>query len=244
MNILSKYSLKKQNKDLLKILETAFPDNNIVQESLQSLISRKATWIQRLQILWEKRKQPVLNVFQVREICLQYQQKMNENKVLISCTGEQTPYLPNALEFFVKSQTSWKGFSPHARRYHEQPILFGDNIRSDEFRSRIISDSQSGAVIIIQSVQNLIIFGEERGVGKQQFSEIFLSFIQDFLPQSFSSFSRFANDCDKLFHELISLIDLDQEIDKFKLSLCKISRSANEAINLPCLKIKRSKEIF
>ena len=95
MNVLSEYLLKKQNEDLLKILESAFPDNNIVQTSLQSLNSRKATWVQRLQ--------PMLNEFQVREICLQYQQEMMKNKVQIEVSGGNTPFLPNAREFVVKS---------------------------------------------------------------------------------------------------------------------------------------------
>ena len=30
MNVLSEYSLKKQNEDLLKILESTFPDNDII----------------------------------------------------------------------------------------------------------------------------------------------------------------------------------------------------------------------
>ena len=37
MNVLSEYSLRKQNEDLLKILESAFPTNDVVQTSLQSL---------------------------------------------------------------------------------------------------------------------------------------------------------------------------------------------------------------
>ena len=110
INVLSEYSLKKQNEDLPKILESAFPDNDIVQTSLQSLTSRKATWVQRLQILWDDRTQPILNVFQVKEICLQYQQEMNENKVLIQVFGGNTPFLPNAREFVVKTRTSWNWF--------------------------------------------------------------------------------------------------------------------------------------
>ena len=47
-------------------------------------------------------------------------------------------------------------------KYDEKPILFGDNIRAEEFRSRIISEGASGVVNIIQSVQNLILFWERK----------------------------------------------------------------------------------
>ena len=146
--------------------------------------------------------------------------------------------MPNAREYVVKSRHSWKGFSSRAGKYHDKPILFGNNIRSAEFRSRIICDGASGAVNIIQSIKNLILFGEEKRLDKPQYAEIFLSFARDFLPQSFGAISRYANDCDALFVELISLIHYDVELDKICLALCKINRSANESITLPRLKVK------
>ena len=85
--------------------------------------------------------------------------------------------------------------------YHEKHILCGDNIKAEEFRSWIISDRASSVVNIIQSIQKLILFGEEKAFGKPQFAEIFLSFTRDFLPQSFGKISRFVNDCDTLFHD-------------------------------------------
>ena len=50
--------------------------------------------------------------------------------------------------------------------YHEKHIPFGDNIKAEEFRSWIISDGASSVVNIIQSIQKLILFGEEKGFGE------------------------------------------------------------------------------
>ena len=46
---------------------------------------------------------------------------------------------------------SWKGFNPRSGQYYDRPILFRDNIRPEEFRSRIICDSTLG--LSISSIQ-------------------------------------------------------------------------------------------
>ena len=95
INDLSEYSLQKQNENLLKNWEEAFPTNNVVQESLQTLISRKATWVERLKATWNERITPTLDEFEVRELCIQFAQESQQNRALIQVSGGQQLFLPN-----------------------------------------------------------------------------------------------------------------------------------------------------
>ena len=91
-----------------------------------------------------------------------------------------------------------------------------ENLLSKEFRSRIISDRASGAVNIIQKCTEPNNFrGRERRREATICGDI-SELHKDFLPQRFGAISGFANNCDKLFKELISLIHSDQEIDKVR----------------------------
>ena len=137
----------KQNENLLIILEQAFSQNNVVQESLQTLIS---TWVERLKTTWNERITLTLDEFEVRELCMKFAQESQQNCALIQASGGQQPFLPNPREYVVKSKHSWKGFKC---MYYERPTLYGDSIRPEEFRSRIICDSTSGAVNLIQTTR-------------------------------------------------------------------------------------------
>ena len=70
-----------------------------------------------------------------------------------------------------------------------------------------------------------------------QICQIFLHFSKTFLPQNFSSLSRFGNDADQFFLNLLSLADSDVEVIKIRTALAALQRKANEPISIVLLKI-------
>ena len=71
------------------------------------------------------------------------------------------------------------------------PLEFEEVPKYENARQVVIKESKSQAVDIIQSISNLIVYGEEMGFGDRAYEELFLMFVKAELPEALSGLSRF-----------------------------------------------------
>ena len=76
------------------------------------------------------------------------------------------------------------------------------------------------------------------GLTAEDFIQVFLILARKHLPLIFTSLSRHSSDLEALFLELISNINLDNEIAKLRSALCSIPRKTQEQIHIPVFRIK------
>ena len=67
--------------------------------------------------------------------------------------------------------------------------------------------------------------------------QILLHFSKTFLPNNFSSLSRFGNDANQFFNALLSLGDSEIEVIKIRTALGNLKRAPAEPISIVLLKI-------
>ena len=80
-NSLVNFRANRQFQGLLEALTISLPDNQVLQEQLTGLITKKSSYIKRLQILWDNRTKPDLTEQDIREINLSFQPTQPENEI-------------------------------------------------------------------------------------------------------------------------------------------------------------------
>ena len=72
-NSLINFRANRQFQSLLEVLTTSLPDNVALQEQLSGLITKKSSYIKKLQLMWSNRTHPDFTEQDIREINLNFQ---------------------------------------------------------------------------------------------------------------------------------------------------------------------------
>lgn len=236
-SFISAHQIKSQNEQILELLETALPDNNLVQDQLKTLVNRRATWTKRLKVIFDSRTTPNDTEQSIKTKCMIKESEIDEQKVLRLASGANTENLPHPRDWVLRSTNSpWMGWQPTKKKYVK--IQYGNAVDFSHFKAKIVTDQISGAIILVPSIKNIIAHGVHLGFNDDRYEELLLKFGREFLPHSFSAISQHINNLDLMFSEITSTINSDFEISKIRSSLRKIHRSSADSIMIPGLAIK------
>ena len=83
----------------------------------------------------------------------------------------------------IKSRPS-RGWDPYLGEYMEWPLEFEEVPDYRHAKRVVIKENKSQAVNIIQSISNLIEYGESMGFRDRAFEELFLMFVKEELPRA------------------------------------------------------------
>ena len=136
----------------------------------------------------------------------------------------------------IESPTKVEGWNPTTRNF--ETICYNRVVDIKDFTEKIHLCSASQAINIPKSILNLLSEGEIRGFTAENFTSLFLLFINKYLPEAYISALTFSNDVDQLFTYLISLVNTSHEVEKIRSALAAIERKPNDALTGPILKTK------
>ena len=211
---------------VLDLLNQIAPNNADVQKQISALTTSKSTYIKELQTKWNSIAPPKISELYIRELCTNYYQERedeNESRVL---RGLPRIGLVDSKNWVVKSDYIWHGWSPEDGKYFEDPILYEGPINfSKIFEPLVISDSQSGSINLIWTVEHFLRKGISMGLSASNWTTVWMALAKAHLPNQFQSLSRFVGDVDKLFYELVSSINGENEIAKLRTAMQKIHRN-------------------
>ena len=215
---------------VLKLLSEVAPQNLNVQREVEKISKNTTTQINQLTKRWESRKQPFWSEISLRELNSQYLAEQQRNNVIKQSLG-----LPlcdvESRNFIVKSNSVWRGFKLETGTYLEEPLVFEGSLDfARNFEPLVVVDRESQAVNLIWSIKKLICKGEEMGLSKNLYVQLFLTFAKNFLPTSFQAVSRYSDNLDGLFTCMVSNVNQLHEVGKLRHSLSKLSRKPGEGI--------------
>ena len=147
----------------------------MLQEQLTGLITKKSSYIKRLQTIWDNRKKPDLTEQDIREINLSFQPTQPENEINQVERGGSGIQLVDSRNWILKTRDGWKGFDPEAQEYFKKNIYFGGEINWDtNFNCLVISDQQSKSINLIHTIQSFIEKGTSMGLSDPDWIQVFL----------------------------------------------------------------------
>ena len=212
-NSLLNFRANRQFQGLLEALTISLPDNRVLQEQLTGLITKKSSYIKRLQILWDNRTKPDLTEQDIRQINMSFQPNQPEQEIDQVERLDSGIQLVNSRNWILKTRDGWKGFDPEAQEYFKKNIYFGGEINWDtNFNCLVISDQQSKSINLIHTIQSFIQKGTEMGLSDPDWIQVFLLLGKKHLPLIFPSLCRHGNNLDALFTELISNVNQETEV--------------------------------
>ena len=139
---------------------------------------------------------------------------------------------------WVSGTRPMRGWDPYSNQYMTWPLEYEEVPRYENAKHVVIKESKSGAVDVIQSISNLIEYGEELGFSDKAYEELFLMFTKAELPEALSGITRFNGHVNRIFSALTDLVHGDFESEKCRISLRSLVRPAYENISVIMNKIK------
>lgn len=136
----------------------------------------------------------------------------------------------------IESPTKVEGWNPITRNF--ETICYNRVVDIKDFTEKIHLCSASQAINIPKSILNLLDEGQNRGFTAENFTSLFLLFINAYLPEAYISALTFSSDVDQLFTYLISLVNTSHEVEKIRTALAAIERKPNDPLTGPILKTK------
>ena len=170
-NSLINFRANRQFQGLLEALTISLPDNQVLQEQLTGLITKKSSYIKRLQILWDNRTKPDFTEQDICQINMSFQPNQPEQEIdQVERLGSGIQ-LVDSRNWILKTRDGWKGFDPEAQAYFTKNIYFGGEIDWDtNFNCLVISDQQSKSINLIHTIQSFIQKGTEMGCSAKSIS--------------------------------------------------------------------------
>ena len=239
MNNLLQYRSQKQYENVLNLLTEALPDNLEIQTKLDSLITKKSSHIKKLLRKWIKRYLPIYSEKDIRELNLEFLSDKIRNIGDRFTRGYEAQCNVDSKSWILKQNSCWLGWNPDQNEYFSDPIEFGGNLDFERnFENLVISDGMSNSINLIWTIQNFLKKGQQMGLCDADWISVFLLMAKKYLPLVFTSLSRHSGNADSLFQELVSQINLDNEVAKLRSALCTISRKHQDQIHIPVFRIK------
>ena len=128
------------------------------------------------------------------------------------------------------------GWNPITKEF--EVIAFTKKPKLEDLAERIESCVHSKAINVPKSLSNILSEGIERGYTAQNYSTVFLQFIQKYIPGSYISALTYCTNIEPLFKYLLTLIDTSSEVKKIRIALASVKREPNEPLAEASLKVK------
>jgi hypothetical protein len=239
MNNLLQYRSQKQYENVLNLLTDALPDNLVLQTKLDSLITKKSSHIKKLLRKWIKRYLPIYSEKDIRELNLEF---LSDKIRMIGdrlTRGYENQCNVDSKSWILKQNSCWLGWNPDDNQYFSDPIEFGGDLNFERnFENLVISDGLSNSINLIWTIEFFLKKGQEMGLCDADWISVFLMMAKKYLPLVFTSLSRHSVNADSLFQELVSQINLDNEVAKLRSALCTICRKHQDQIHISVFRIK------
>ena len=234
---ITNFKLESFKESLLKTISTNLGQNNpVLQQELSKLSSKKVLWIRRLKTRWENRKIPVYTQKDIYKQVAAFRQEQYEEEKLLQARSIEKIHIPNDRNLIIAEGPAFYAFDCGKNDYMSAPLC-NSAVDIKLLRSKIIVDSFSKAVNIIQSIMNIIELGEQSGGDEMWFLTAFQIFTRENLPESYSALSTY-NTADSLFSELAALVGSTTETMKVRSALSRITRKLNDPIGCALIQIK------
>ena len=248
----SESSANLQVNEILAVLER---DPNLNQQTKQGLSSLKVKtnrWQDDLTIRWNTITYPSNTQATIRKInaltkkdvdrinAMRHHQRewyrgqnLHQAASMIPDLEDQSMKGKDAI---IESPTKVEGWNPTTRNF--ETICYNRVVDIKDFTEKIHLCSTSQAINIPKSILNLLEEGQVRGFTAENFTSLFLLFINTYLPEAYISALTFSTDVDQLFTYLISLVNTSHEVEKIRNALASIERKPNDPLTGPILKTK------
>lgn len=128
------------------------------------------------------------------------------------------------------------GWNPMSKEFIV--IAYTKKPKLEDLAERIESCVHSQAINVPKSLSNILSEGVERGFTAQNYTTIFLQFIQKYIAGSYISALTYGTNTEQLFDYLLTLIDTSSEIKKIRLALANVTRQPKEPLAEAVLKMK------
>ena len=224
-----------QNEFKEDILKSLLLDDNInvnVRQSLEKLSNK----LEELRNDWLNRGGPdYLTIRQVIENNVQFRSEQNQiieekNDRLISLSEKNLQICVDGTAF---------GYNPRTQKFDEH-VVFNQCVSTTFNRLKNLVDMEplSAAVNLLQTLSSFIVEGKRLHFRDNHFCQILIFLAKNFVPLSYPSLARFQNDADKLFEGFLSIISSDQEVQKIRNALAKVSRTPGGTVGEVVFKIR------
>ena len=176
MEILSQYKSSKNNEALLRLVEKSFPENESLQNGLQSLISKRDTWSRRCYKQWIERKRPTHTEQSIRVLNRQAEDEIESDNFETSARGLGRPAKMHYSNIVIKTRARWVGYNPLSNDYFTEAIELGSEIEWKDYIHLVIEDKQSRAIDLIKTIDNLLTEGVQNGLGESNWMKLWMQF--------------------------------------------------------------------
>ena len=222
--------------DILNALTIDGGINDRVSTELSKLSNKKSHLINQLKKEWEDRAASTfLPPAKIIEINLAHQAKL-EDKGKFHDISRQAKISERNL--ILESGFTNFGFDPTTKKFTYQ-VAFSKDPSMVYKRFEVITEVEpnSQSVNIFATLRKYIVEFKELHMKDNHICQVFLHFSKTFLPNNFSSLSRFGNDANEFFFALLSLGDSEIETTKIRMALRNLKREFKEPISVVLLKI-------
>ena len=104
------------------------------------------------------------------------------------------------------------------------------NITLEDMNHLVVITPYSNSLHILESLQNMLAYGESIGVTRLAMSNIFKELIRTFLPSHYGIFNLLS-DPNEVFSNVISLVNYDALIKNIRRAITMIQRKVGESID-------------
>ena len=151
----------------------------------------------------------------------------------------------DARNWVVKSATRWSGWNAAESVYFESPLLFEGDINFEKnFEPLVVSDKDSRSVNLLVSLSKMIKRGAEMCLSDPNWSIMFLSFASAHMPNDHQNLSKYSDEVDGLFEQLVASVNADAEIAKLRSSMSHILRKPGDSVQTPLYRLKTCYEML
>ena len=240
-------------KQLIELLKNDTNLSQTTKDNLKKLESKSNPYQSELLLRWNNAKFPHFNIETIIQLNILHQQNVkttnanreNQRKWLIQNGQNQQAALIQDLaddsivsknSCVLKDSAKTMGWNPNEKQF----ILIEntEKVSLESHQQDIERCVYSKSINIPKSLFNILAKGEMLGYSNDQFGQIFLLFIQQYLPAHYTSAMSFSMSTNALFQHLVSLIDTSSEVKKVRKALSEVSRKPGDILADPVLKTK------
>ena len=243
-SLLQSIETKDQLHNVLAAINEAFPNRAPIETELSKYSASKEQSIKRLQQEWYNRILPLYTELQVRQMNSAYYSGRAKKQVSADLQG-RTLIDMDSRSWVIKSSTRWSGWNAAESAYYDSPLLFEGDINFEKnFQPLIVSDKDSKSVNLIVSLSKMIKRGSEMCLSDANWSILFLSFAQLHMQNDHQTLSKYSDEVDNLFEQIVGAVNADSEVAKLRTSMSHITRKPGESIQTPLYRLKTLYEML
>ena len=111
-------------KSILGLLQDSLPENIAVQEKLETLITKKNSYIKKLQKRWMARTVTIYSERDIREVNLEYIDNLLQNRANQTVKGFWDQCNKDSKSWILNQSSKWLEWNPTENQYFNQAIEF------------------------------------------------------------------------------------------------------------------------